>query len=231
MRAMILAAGFGERMRPLTETTPKPLLRVGGKPLIQYHIEALAAAGVEDIVVNTAWLGEQLEAWLGDGSRFGVTIQISPEGRPLETAGGIRRALPLLGDEPFLVVNGDIWTDYPYGKLLRRDYSPVLAHLLLVPNPPQHAAGDFTLGADGTVDCGGGERYTFAGISVLSPRLFDGVEEGSSSLAPLLRAQAPGAVSGELYQGYWFDVGTPQRLSELDSLVNKRNTGSPPARG
>ncbi len=224
MKAMILAAGHGKRMRPLTETIPKPLLPVGGKPLIQYHIERLAAAGVEDIVINTAWLGPQIAAFVGDGSRFGVRIQLSAEGRALETAGGIRRALPLLGEGHFMIVNGDIWTDYDFVSLLNADLGDVLAHLVLVPNPPQHAEGDFTLDSVGRIDAGGGERYTYAGISVLAAALFDGVADGPAALAPLLRGQAPGALTGELHRGLWFDVGTPQRLAELDALLTTPGT-------
>jgi MurNAc alpha-1-phosphate uridylyltransferase len=223
MKAMILAAGHGKRMRPLTDTIPKPLLPVGGKPLIQYHIERLVAAGIAEIVVNTAWLGEQIEDFLGDGERFGVGIRLSREGEPLETAGGIQRALPMLGDAPFLVVNGDIWIDYPFARLIEADFSGVLAHLVLVPNPPQHPEGDFTLHGDGTVGHGEAGRYTFAGVSVLAPELFAGLAAGPRQLAPLLRAQAPGAVRGELYEGTWFDIGTPARLRELDKVLSRTN--------
>lgn len=216
---MILAAGHGKRMRPLTETTPKPLLRVAGKALLQYHIEALAAAGVQDIVINTAWLGQQIADFIADGSRFGVRVRLSPEGEPLETAGGIKRALPLLGDGHFIVVNADIWTDYDFLQLQRGHYSDVLAHLVLVPNPPQHPEGDFVLDAQGLVDAGAGQRYTYSGIAVLAAALFEAVPEGPSPLAPLLRAQAAGSLSGELYRGRWFDVGTPQRLHALDRLL------------
>jgi MurNAc alpha-1-phosphate uridylyltransferase len=213
---MILAAGHGKRMRPLTATTPKPLLKVGGKPLLQYHIEALVAAGMADIVINTAWLGEQVAAFVGDGSRFGARITLSPEGEPLETAGGIKRALPLLDAHRFVVVNGDTWTEYPFAAL--RGIDPgVAAHLVLVPNPPQHPLGDFCLNPDGVIEPGEGPCYTFSGISVLSAAMFESLPDGPSPLAPLLRSQPTGAVTGECYRGRWFDVGTPARLAELDA--------------
>ena len=223
MKAMILAAGYGKRMRPLTATTPKPLLRVGGKALLHYHIEALVASGVVDIVINTAWLGEQIEQFVGDGSRFGARILVSPEGSPLETAGGIKRALPLLGDGRFVVVNGDIWTDYDYGDLQAADGGESMAHLVLVPNPPQHPGGDFCLGNDGVIGSAEGPRYTYSGISVLSAAMFQPLADGPSPLAPLLRAQPEGAVTGELYRGRWFDVGTLQRLAELDMQLRTFN--------
>lgn len=219
MKAMILAAGHGKRMRPLTETIPKPLLPVAGKPLLQYHIENLVAAGVADIVINTAWLGSQIAAFVGDGARFGARIHLSDEGQPLETAGGIKRALPLLGNGHFIVVNGDIWTDYDFSALLNAKLGDVLAHLVLVSNPAQHPRGDFTLDDSGCIDAGSGERYTYSGLSVLHTALFDGVADGPAALAPLLRAQAPGAVTGELHRGRWFDIGTPQRLAQLDALL------------
>jgi MurNAc alpha-1-phosphate uridylyltransferase len=217
MKAMILAAGRGERMRPLTDGTPKPLLEAGGKRLIEYHLEGLAQAGFHDIVINHAHLGEQIEQVLGDGSRYGVEIVYSAEERALETGGGIFRALPLLGDAPFLVINGDVWCDYPYERL--RECRPVQAHLVLVDNPPQHPRGDFVL-AGGKVHDGAGERLTFSGIGVYHPRLFDGCEQGAFPLAPLLRrAMAEGGVSGEHYGGRWFDIGTPGRLGQLDRLL------------
>lgn len=216
MKAMILAAGRGERMRPLTDHTPKPLLPVAGRPLIAHHLEALRAAGIGEIVINTGHLGDQLPAALGDGREWGVRIAWSPEPpEALETGGGIFQALPLLGSEPFLVVNGDVWTDYPFARL------PVvpagLAHLVLVSNPPHHLDGDFALAADGTVGERGGPRLTFSGISVLRPELFAGCASGRFPLGPLLRrAMAVGQVSGERYAGGWRDIGTPQRLAELD---------------
>jgi MurNAc alpha-1-phosphate uridylyltransferase len=217
MRAMILAAGRGERMRPLTDHTPKPLLTIAGKPLIQHHIEALAAAGIRDIVINLGWLGAAIPEALGAGERFGVRLRYSEEGFPaLETAGGIRRALPLLGDGPFIVVNGDVWIDYPLAQLA----SPAgLAHLVLVDNPLHHPQGDFRL-QGARVDPEAGERLTFSGLGVYRPQLFEAVPEGAFPLAPLLReAIARGQVSGEHYRGRWVDVGTPQRLAELDQSL------------
>ncbi|QGA52426.1 MULTISPECIES: N-acetylmuramate alpha-1-phosphate uridylyltransferase MurU [Pseudomonas] len=219
MKAMILAAGKGERMRPLTLTTPKPLIRVGGVPLIEYHLRALARAGFTEIVINHAWLGQQIEDHLGDGSRFGVSIRFSPEGEPLETGGGIFRALPLLGDEAFVVVNGDVWTDYDFSALRR----PIegLAHLVLVDNPEHHPDGDFVL-ADGKVHDrrAPADNLTYSGIAVLHPRLFDGCSAGAFKLAPLLRAaMAEGRVSGEHLKGHWVDVGTHERLAQVETLI------------
>lgn len=217
MKAMILAAGRGERMRPLTDDTPKPLLEAGGKRLIEYHLESLSRAGFCDIVINHAHLGEQLEEVLGDGSLYGVRISYSAEGKALETGGGIFNALPLLGDAPFLVINGDIWCDYPYASL--RECAVEQAHLVLVDNPPQHPQGDFVL-TQGMVHDDDGERLTFSGIGVYHPSLFAGCEGGAFPLAPLLRrAMAAGAVSGEHYRGRWFDIGTPERLLQLDRLL------------
>ncbi len=222
MKAMILAAGRGERMRPLTDATPKPLLEVGGKPLIVWHLEALAQAGVHDIVINHAWLGEQIEAQLGDGRAYGVHIDYSAE-RPeaLETAGGIIQALPLLGDAPFLVINGDIWTDYPLADLRKRFLPPgELARLVMVDNPPQHSDGDFAL-SDGVLIAEGEPRLTFSGIGVYSPELFAELAPGRRALAPILRAaMAAGKISGEYYQGQWFDIGAPERLRELDERLS-----------
>lgn len=214
MKAMILAAGRGERMRPLTDKTPKPLLRAGGRHLIEYHLEALAAAGFNSVVINHAYLGEQIEQALGDGDRYGLTIAYSSEGEALETGGGIFRALPLLGAAPFLVINGDVWTDYPFEQLRRQSIS--LAHLVMVDNPQQHPDGDFVL-EQGVVREGEGPRLTFSGIGIYHPALFDGCRDGPFPLAPLLRrAMAEGKVSGEHYRGEWFDIGTPERLSQLD---------------
>ena len=220
MRAMILAAGRGERMRPLTDDTPKPLLAAGGKPLIAWLIEALVRAGMRDIVINHAHLGHRLEAALGDGGRFGARIVWSPEAEALETAGGIANALPLLGGEPFVVVNGDIHCDYDFARL-----SPLAAglraHLVLVPNPPHRPQGDFVLHDDGRVCAEGGPKLTFSGIGIYHPQLFAGIVRGARApLAPLLRAaMAAGAVGGELHTGRWIDVGTPERLAELDRLL------------
>ncbi|UVL99200.1 nucleotidyltransferase family protein [Pseudomonas atacamensis] len=220
MKAMILAAGKGERMRPLTLTTPKPLVRAAGVPLIEYHLRALAAAGFNEVVINHAWLGQQIEDHLGDGSRFGLSIQYSPEGEPLETGGGIFRALSLLGDDAFLVVNGDIWTDYDFSVL----HQPIngLAHLVLADNPPHHPKGDFTL-IDGKVQDGepDAQTLTYSGIAVLHPQLFDGCSDGAFKLAPLLRnAMAKGEVTGERLKGHWVDVGTYERLAEAEALID-----------
>ncbi|OVZ57587.1 mannose-1-phosphate guanylyltransferase [Pigmentiphaga sp. NML080357] len=224
MRAMILAAGRGERMRPLTDTVPKPLLQAGGKPLIVWHIERLVDAGLRDIVVNHAWLGGLIEQALGDGSRWGARLRYSAEPRALETAGGIRQALPMLGEDPFLVVNGDIWTDWdPAGahaaaETLERDDR--LAWLVLVDNPEHHPAGDFRLDPAGLVQ-DGEPRLTFAGIGVYRPRLFAALPPGEPArLAPLLRAaMAEGRVAGTRHAGRWTDVGTPQRLAWLDASL------------
>lgn len=225
MRAMILAAGRGERMRPLTDETPKPLLCAGGKPLIVWHIEALVRASIQDIVINHAHLGHLIEAALGDGSRFGARLAYSAEGEALETAGGIANALPLLGDAPFAVVNGDIACDYDYARLrhigAEMEARERLAHLVLVPNPPHHAQGDFAL-RDGLVAEEGGPHLTFSGIGVYRPRLFAGIRRGDKAqLAPLLRqAMRTGQVGGELHAGRWMDVGTPARLEELDRRLS-----------
>jgi MurNAc alpha-1-phosphate uridylyltransferase len=217
---MILAAGRGERMRPLTDATPKPLLRAGGKPLIVWHIEALVRAGIRDIVINHAHLGPLIEAALGDGARFGAAIRYSPEGEALETAGGIAHALPLLGDEPFLVVNGDIACDFDFTRLASLGAAR-RAHLVLVPNPPHHPQGDFVL-RHGRVSAEGEPKLTFAGIGLYAPRLFAGIVRGARApLAPVLRAaMGEDAVSGELHAGRWMDVGTPGRLAELDRLLS-----------
>ncbi|BAU72196.1 N-acetylmuramate alpha-1-phosphate uridylyltransferase MurU [Metapseudomonas furukawaii] len=219
MKAMILAAGKGERMRPLTLHTPKPLVRAAGTPLIEFHLRALARAGFQDLVINHAWLGQQIEDHLGSGERFGLSIRYSPEGEPLETGGGIFRALPLLGDEPFLLVNGDVWTDYDFGHLCR----PLdgLAHLVLVDNPEHHPRGDFQL-VDGRVSEAreGEPSLTYSGIAVLHPRLFEDCQPGAFKLAPLLRqAMAAGQVSGEHFRGRWVDVGTHERLADVERLL------------
>lgn len=221
MRVMILAAGRGERMRPLTDHTPKPLLMVGGKPLIVWHLERLAAAGFHEIVINHAHLGGQIEAALGNGHRFGVSIHYSAEGEALETAGGIAYARPLLGEEPFLVVNGDIFTDYDFSALSGGLAPGLLAWLVLVANPQHHEHGDFALLGD-IVRTTGEEMHTFSGIGVYRPELFAPVAHGSKSrLAPLLRtAMDQGRVGGELFGGNWCDVGTPQRLHALDKAVS-----------
>jgi len=224
MRAMILAAGRGERMRPLTDQTPKVLLEAGGKPLVQWHVEKLRSAGFERIVINHAWLGEQIEQALGDGSRFGLRIDYSREAQALETAGGITNALPLIGSEPFLVINGDVFTDFDFARLVPRLValagSGLLAHLILVHNPPHHPNGDFAL-TEGRVEPDGHPRLTFSGIGLYRPELFSSITAGQrAQLAPLLRAaMSQAAVSGELYHGSWFDVGTSARLAELNRLI------------
>ncbi|HEY9036037.1 MAG TPA: nucleotidyltransferase family protein [Pseudomonadales bacterium] len=221
MKAMILAAGFGSRMRPLTDRCPKPLLEVAGKPLIVHQLERLVAAGIHEVVINHAWLGEQIEAALGDGSRWGVHIDWSREGEPLNTGGGIAKALPLLGDAPFVLTNGDVWTDFDYAALVQRELGPALAHLVLVPNPPQHRQGDFLL-RDGQVleKPEGTEGLTYSGMAVLSPALLTGAPAGAFPLRDVLwSAMARRRVTGELYQGDWEDVGTPERLARLNARV------------
>ena len=221
MKAMILAAGRGERMRPLTDRTPKPLLEVAGKPLIVWHIENLVRSGVTDLVINHAHLGKQIEQALGDGRRFDARIRYSDEGTALETAGGIAYALHLLGEQPFAVINGDIWCDYDFAHLpafaARMQQDNV--HLVLVNNPAHHPNGDFGL-HDGRVT-EAAPKLTFSGIGLYRPMLFANIPRGSkAALAPMLRAQiALGKVGGEHHQGLWVDVGTPQRLSELDTQV------------
>jgi len=228
MKALIFAAGLGERMRPLTDSTPKPLLRVGGKPLIAWHLEKLAAAGVREVVVNTSWLAAQFPVALGDGSAFGLHIAYSNEGPvPLETGGGMLRALAWLGEAPFIAVNGDIWTDFDFTRLPREPAGDV--HLVMVDNPPHHPQGDFVLQPDGRLCDNGGERLTFSGIGVYRPRLLRGwravIGEAPGvdatpprfRIAPLLRAaMRRDAASGEHHAGAWTDVGTPQRLEALD---------------
>ncbi|MFZ1539759.1 MAG: nucleotidyltransferase family protein [Chromatiaceae bacterium] len=214
MKAMILAAGRGERMRPLTDHMPKPLLQVGGKPLIVHHIERLAAAGFRELVINHGHLGDQLAAALGTGTHWGVHIQYSPEAPALETGGGIFRALPYLGPGPFLVINGDVWTDMDFAR--PRLASGKLAHLVLVDNPAHHPQGDFVLAGD-RVQAQGEPRLTFSGIGLYHPDLFRDCQPVAFPLAPLLRtAMARSHVTGEHYPGIWLDIGTPERLRELD---------------
>jgi MurNAc alpha-1-phosphate uridylyltransferase len=259
MLAMILAAGRGERMRPLTDHTPKPLLQAGGKPLIAWHIERLVHAGITDLVINHAHLGAQIEQALGDGSQFGATIRYSDEGTALETAGGIAFALPLLGEEPFAVVNGDIYCDYDFSHLPAQAAalaaSADMAHLVLVDNPEHNLKGDFALQAARVIPstppslpnppmpplsggsksgeepspplirgARGVEVLTFSGIGLYKPQLFSHIPRGSKApLAPLLREQiAAGRVSGEHHRGLWMDIGTPQRLDELDKLLRAK---------
>lgn len=225
MKAMILAAGLGNRMRPLTLHTPKPLLEVGGKPLIVWHIEKLQNIGIKDIVINTAWLGEKLAQTLGDGSQFGVNILWSHEGEGLETAGGIINALPLLGQEPFILVNGDVWSTMDFSTLLDVKLENDLAHLVLVENPAQHPNGDFTLanGRAYTFDQNqSGEALTYSGVAVIHPGMFAGLENGKRPLAPLLKqAMLEQQISASKMQGVWVDVGTPERLNVLDQQIKQ----------
>lgn len=248
MKAMILAAGRGERMRPLTDHTPKPLLKAGGKALIVWHIERLNAAGFKTIVINHAYLGAQIEAYLGNGARWGVSIEYSAELCALETAGGIANASKLLGRSPFLVVNGDVYTDYDFAKcrdkiISMHDCAAPLAHLVMVDNPPQHPLGDFSVSATRvlsktTVDLSqsktndalqaqlllaeGSEKLTFSGIGIYQPQLFAHIAQGSAAkLAPILReAMHNQQVTGEHFKGQWFDIGTPERLQLLDAMLN-----------
>lgn len=230
--AMIFAAGRGERMRPLTDTTPKPLLEVGGKPLIVWQIERLAQAGIDTIVINHAWLGAQIEAELGDGSRWGVRLAYSAEGDALETAGGIAQALPLIapGRQPavFVAVSGDVFCEFDYGALRARAArmaaleAPAL-HLVMVPNPPFHPAGDFALDADGRLSLDGAPRYTFGNIGLYDTRMFADLAPGTRrALTPYYRAAIEaGRASGELYQGIWENVGTPAQLAGLDGRLRR----------
>lgn len=223
MRAMILAAGRGERMRPLTDRVPKPLLEVAGQPLIDYHLRKLALAGVTDVVINHAWLGAALEAHVGSGERFGVQVHWSPEpAGGLETAGGILQALPWLSGGDFIVVNGDVWSDFDYQKLQKLPVG-CDGHLVLVENPAHNPRGDFALHEQQITRQPGQLNYTFSGISVLSPALFEGLEPGFHKLRPLFeRAVSKGRLQGQLHTGAWCDVGTPERLQALNlSLPNK----------
>jgi len=214
---MLLAAGRGERLRPITDTVPKPLVEVAGKPLIVRHLEALARAGIRDVVVNLSWLGGKIRATLGDGSRYGVRISYSEEGPvPLETGGGIHRALPLLGPDPFLVVNADVWTDMDFSRVLTLEEG-VDARLLLAPNPPHHPRGDFGLEGDFVVEREA-DRFTYTGMGVYRPALFAGCAPGRFPLLPLLRrAIAARRLRGEVYRGEWLDIGSPERLAWLDA--------------
>jgi MurNAc alpha-1-phosphate uridylyltransferase len=223
MKAMILAAGRGERMRPLTDHCPKPLLRVGGKPLLVWHIERLVKAGIREIVINHAHLGHMFQPLLGHGEAWGVRIDYSPEIEALETAGGIVQALPLLGSGPFLVVNGDVYCELNYSVFIARALTRMaqgqLAHIVLVDNPPHHPEGDFVLDASGRISREGGSRLTYSGIGAFRPEMFAGIEPGEKArLAPLLDAAiAEDRLCGEHFRGYWEDVGTPERLGKLDA--------------
>ena len=221
---MILAAGRGERLRPLTDAVPKALIEAGGKPLIAWHLERLAAAGCREAVVNVSHLGDRIEESIGEGSRYGIRVRYSRESAPLETAGGIAKALPLLGPEPFLVVNADVYCECDFARLLDLTLGARRGHLVLIANPPHHPGGDFTLEA-GRVGNRAGPRYTYAGISVLSPALVAQVRAGEKAqLAPLLReAAAQRLISGERYEGTWHDVGTRERLGELQAYLASRH--------
>ncbi len=226
MKSMILAAGRGERMRPLTDRVPKPLLSVGGKPLIEWHVERLAKAGFDTLVINHAHLGKMIESFLGDGRRYGVDIYYSPETEALETAGGIANALPHLGSEPFAVVNADIFCDYDFHqvaeriKAMRQRIDMHQAHLVMVDNPPHHPGGDFSL-ADGRLSHAGPQMLTFSGIGVYQPELFRGIPAGSKCklIDPLRFAMTQGKLGGEYFGGRWVDVGTPERLKQLDEAL------------
>lgn len=231
MKAMILAAGLGKRLRPLTETTPKPLLKVGGKPLIQYHVERLALAGITELVINTFWLGNQIESFLGDGSGFGVDITWSREEQILETGGGIFHALDKCGSEPFLVINGDIWTDYPLENLAQKSWpKSTYAHLVLVPNPAHNSDGDFVLNQNQTIGyaCSNNsadeQSYTFSGLSVLRPELFTQYVRRDKKF-PLREVIAVGIncghVTGEVFHQHWWDIGTTERLDALNAQLDK----------
>lgn len=225
MKAFILAAGRGERMRPLTDRVPKPLLEVGGQPLIVHTLLRLKQAGIEDLVINLSWLGNQIEQALGTGNRFGVNIEYSREPEALETAGGIVQALPLLGSTPFLVVNGDVWTDYDFSRLAVRPSPGMLGHLVVVENPDHHPAGDFGL-ENGRLTLARDQKYTYSGIGVYSPEIFAGLAPGKQPLAPLLRqAISNSRLEGELYLGQWRDVGSPERLRQLDRDLRHNGSG------
>ena len=220
MKAMVLAAGRGERMRPLTDRMPKPLLPVGGEPLVVHHLKALAAAGCTEVVMNCSWLADQLQAALGDGRAWGLSIQFSPEPwPPLDTGGGILAALPLLGAGPFLLLNGDVWSDLSPGSLELP--AEMLGHLVMVPNPAHHPQGDFGV-VDGRVDPDSTPRYTYGGMAILTPELFAGCRPGRFPLAPILAAAArQGRISGVLHGGAWCDVGTPERLYALQAKLGE----------
>ncbi len=226
MKAMILAAGRGERMRPLTDHLPKPLLPVAGTPLIGHHLQALAQAGIRNIVINHAWLGHLIEQQLADGAEYGVAIQYSAEGeKGLETAGGIIKALPLLGDSPFVVVNGDVFTDFPFAQLVRERAQQILAHLVLVPNPPQHPLGDFGIDSETGLALAVAEtQFTYSGIGWFRPEFFAEIAEGPQKLAPYLRAaMARQQVSAEVFYGDWADIGTPERLTQINMQQKDRD--------
>lgn len=216
MKVMLLAAGKGERMRPLTLERPKPLLEVGGTPLIAHHLRHLSEAGLCEVVINVSWLGAQIMDYCGDGSRWGVSISYSEESEPLETAGGIVKALPLLGTDPFLVVNADVLTDYPFKQLAKTEPTAGRAHLVFVDNPEHHPEGDYSL-SNGSVGLRGKDSLTYSGLASFDPQFFAGHSSEKKALRPLLdQAISEGRLSGEHYEGFWADVGTPQRLQQLN---------------
>jgi MurNAc alpha-1-phosphate uridylyltransferase len=218
MKAMILAAGRGERLRPLTDEIPKPLIEVAGRSLIEYHLINLAASGFKEIVINTAWLADKIHQQLGDGSNYGVKIRYSDEGEALDTAGGIINALPLLGKDPFLVVNGDIWCDYDFSTLPELKY-PMQAHLLLVNNPGHNQKGDFAL-QDVLIKNNGNPMFTYSGIGIFTEKFFADQNSGISPLAPLIRQKSERElISGQIHHGLWTDVGTVERLLELETQL------------
>ena len=223
MKAMLLAAGRGERLRPLTDRTPKALVPVGGKPLIAWHLERLAASGCREAVINVSHLGEQIVDYVGDGKRFGLRVAFSREAEPLETAGGIAQAQPLLGELPFLLVNADVYCEVDFRALLAHKLGALATHLVLVPNPPHRAQGDFSL-RERMVSKDGTPRYTYSGIAVMSPQLVRTVRRGAKApLAPLLFSAADEhRISGELFNGLWQDVGTMERLAELETQLASR---------
>lgn len=227
-KAMILAAGLGQRMRPLTDNLPKPMLSAGGKPLLQYHLEALAKIGVSHVIINLAYLGDKIRAFVGTGERFGLNVSFSEEPEPLETAGALLHALPLLGDEPFIVLNGDVWTDYPLATL--SDYSlqdDEDAHLVLVANPVFHPAGDFSPNLHGRLETNPDlPKFTFSGVSLIHPRLIASYPQQRNKfpLGEVLRyGLTQNRISAEIYTGNWSDVGTPERLAQLDAQLRKNN--------
>ena len=221
MKAFILAAGRGDRLRPLTDKTPKPLLKAGKFSLIEYHLQNIRRAGISEVVINTAWLGEQIRTNIGDGSRYQLSISYSDEGdEALETAGGIIKVLPLLDDEPFLVINADIWTDYDLSNLIDKNINTE-AHLVLVDNPSHNSEGDFSL-SDDQLSNTGENMLTYSGIGIYTRKLFEGYSFGKRSLAPILREKIDAHhISAEHYHGQWTDVGTIERLNELHSLLTK----------
>ncbi|MDA7696840.1 nucleotidyltransferase family protein [Porticoccaceae bacterium] len=227
MKAMILAAGLGSRLQPLTKTVPKPMLLVCGKPLLQWHIERLVRAGVREVVVNTSWLGEQIQDYFGTGVDFGITITWSSEAEPLETGGGIFKALHLFGDDPFILMSADIWTDFPLESFLKKNIdSPLSAHLVLVKNPEHNNGGDFSL--ENYIVGYGQERYTYSGISIVSSQLFNSLKI-TSDVFPLREVLKPaissGRVSGEIYTGDWCDVGTIGRYNNLNKRLLETTNG------